>query len=197
MGGDGEIQRVEDGLVAGMAVEIHSVPIRALENADDDEQGRQTADEASHMDNGARGTLMAYDEELGRWHVAVWEKNSMRFVRAAHLRPLVQDDMIARVELAKSLREHARKLEAQAAELLPPRVSYGPVHGHMDMLGRPLDTPPHGGGPGGSYGTFPEPEYGTRAWHEYQREHGGWSYGLENLPVMVAVVALCLGLVFG
>ena len=150
------------------------------------------------MDNGARGTLMAYDEELGRWHVAVWEKNSMRFVRAAHLRPLVQDDMIARVELAKSLREHARKLEAQAAELLPTPGSYGPVQGGGYRM------PPHGdpnGGPGYLYGTFPKP--GAN-----QPEH--WTSGLdtsENLPVsenlpifvmaIIVMMALILGLIFG
>jgi len=215
MENDGGSQRVDDGLVAGMTVEIHSVPIWDPENADNDEKGRRWP---SHRDNGERGTLKGYDEEQGRWHVVISPDN-MCFVKAAHLRPLapedsagdtaasrvsapghrgVQDDFKARVELAKSLREHARKLEAQAAELLPTPGSYGPVQGGGYRM------PPHGdpnGGPGYLYGTFPKP--GAN-----QPEH--WTSGLdtseklpisENLPIFVMAIivmmALILGLIFG
>ena len=231
MENDGGSQRVDDGLVAGMTVEIHSVPIWDPENADNDEKGRRWP---SHRDNGERGTLKGYDEEQGRWHVVISPDN-MCFVKAAHLRPLapedsagdtaasrvsapghrgVQDDFKARVELAKSLREHARKLEAQAAELLPTPGSYGPVQGGGYRM------PPHGdpnGGPGYLYGTFPKPgaNQPERGGHdddddddddEWTGGQGGrgawwrgdnWASGLENLHILVMGMALILGLIFG
>ena len=208
---------MDDGLVAGMTVEIHSVPIWDPENADNDEKGRRWP---SHRDNGERGTLKGYDEEQGRWHVVISPDN-MCFVKAAHLRPLapedsagdtaasrvsapghrgVQDDFKARVELAKSLREHARKLEAQAAELLPTPGSYGPVQGGGYRM------PPHGdpnGGPGYLYGTFPkpganQPEHWTRG---LENRHALENPIFENLPILViyiiVMMALILGLIFG